>query len=280
MTKSAVRAMDAVTEFCAERLQRKVEGFVVAGASKRGWTTWLAAAQDSRVAAAAPMVIDILNMPKSIRYQLEAYGAYSEQIKDYSDLGILQSISSEKGRAIVEMIDPYSYRRKLSQPKLLLMGTNDEFWVADNVKNYIDSIPGINRLHYIPNAGHNLGGGAEAMQTLDAFFASLLSDNLFPTCAWQAKTGGKNLKIALEMSRENLVGAELWSAVSPTRDFRKAEWNSAPLPEPESEKYTVDVPLPETGFKACYVDLIYRTDDGRQYKISTRIFMTDPGKLL
>lgn len=77
-----------------------------------------------------------------------------------------------------------------------------------------------------------------------------------------------------------LVGAELWSAVSPTRDFRKAEWNSAPLPEPESEKYTVDVPLPETGFKACYVDLIYRTDDGRQYKISTRIFMTDPGKLL
>ena len=52
------------------------------------------------------------------------------------------------------------------------------------------------------------------------------------------------------------------------------------LPEPESEKYTVDVPLPETGFKACYVDLIYRTDDGRQYKISTRIFMTDPGKLL
>ena len=36
MTKSAVRAMDAVTEFCAERLQRKVEGFVVAGASKRG----------------------------------------------------------------------------------------------------------------------------------------------------------------------------------------------------------------------------------------------------
>ena len=55
---------------------------------------------------------------------------------------------------------------------------------------------------------------------------------------------------------------------------------AAPLPEPESEKYTVDVPLPETGFKACYVDLIYRTDDGRQYKISTRIFMTDPGKLL
>ena len=79
MTKSAVRAMDAVTEFCAERLQRKVEGFVVAGASKRGWTTWLAAAQDSRVAAAAPMVIDILNMPKSIRYQLEAYGAYSDK---------------------------------------------------------------------------------------------------------------------------------------------------------------------------------------------------------
>src|SRR6267378_5260841 len=46
MTKAAVRAMDTVTAFCgsAEGGKVKVDSFVVAGGSKRGWTTWTTAA--------------------------------------------------------------------------------------------------------------------------------------------------------------------------------------------------------------------------------------------
>ena len=33
--------MDAVTDFCEEIGVAKVKKFLVAGASKRGWTTWL-----------------------------------------------------------------------------------------------------------------------------------------------------------------------------------------------------------------------------------------------
>src|SRR5204863_277117 len=53
MTKSAVRAMDAVTAFAASAAggSNKVGRFVVAGASKRGWTTWTTAAVDTRVVA-------------------------------------------------------------------------------------------------------------------------------------------------------------------------------------------------------------------------------------
>src|SRR5205814_7339736 len=61
MTKSAVRAMDAVTAFTATPAGggRPVRRFVVAGASKRGWTTWATAAVDKRVVAIAPAVIEI-----------------------------------------------------------------------------------------------------------------------------------------------------------------------------------------------------------------------------
>ena len=74
MTKSAVRAMDVVQHFSKKEIKRKIDHFVVSGASKRGWTTWLTGANDSRVKAIAPMVIDVLNMPVNIDYQ-KTYGA-------------------------------------------------------------------------------------------------------------------------------------------------------------------------------------------------------------
>ena len=54
MVKSAVRAMDAVEEFTAEEWNLEIDKFLVTGASKRGWTTWLTAAVDPRVDAIAP----------------------------------------------------------------------------------------------------------------------------------------------------------------------------------------------------------------------------------
>ena len=56
MTKSVVRAMDAITSICAnaESGGITVDKFVVAGASKRGWTAWTVAAVDRRVVAIFP----------------------------------------------------------------------------------------------------------------------------------------------------------------------------------------------------------------------------------
>src|SRR5438067_4581493 len=78
MTKSAVRAMDAVTAFAASAAGggNKVSRFVVSGASKRGWTTWTTAAVDTRVIAIAPAVIDLLNVEPSFIHPFRAYGAW------------------------------------------------------------------------------------------------------------------------------------------------------------------------------------------------------------
>jgi len=85
MTKAAVRAMDAVTTFCggAERGKVMVDHFVVAGGSKRGWTTWTTAAVDDRVVAIVPMVIDVLNNEKSMEHHYRAYGFWAPAIGDW-----------------------------------------------------------------------------------------------------------------------------------------------------------------------------------------------------
>ncbi len=40
MTKSAVKAMDAIQDFVKQNNIADVKKFMIGGASKRGWTTW------------------------------------------------------------------------------------------------------------------------------------------------------------------------------------------------------------------------------------------------
>ena len=282
MTKSAYKAMDAVQEFATQELDRPVNRFLVTGASKRGWTTWLTGAlQDPRVAAIAPMVIEMLNMPVSLDYQKQLYEAYSEEIQDYVDLEIPQAIHSEFGNAAVQMIDPYSYREKLTTPKLILMGTNDPYWTVDAIKHYINEIPGHNLLHYAPNAGHNLGDKKGAFGALGAFFANMLDGSDYPVVTWKLAEKGKNIGLQVTASPDNLVGARLWQSVSDTRDFRQATWTHSDLPINDPGKTAVNarIKYPKKGFQAFYVDMLYTDPHGDIYSVSTRTYVSDHKKV-
>src|SRR5205823_14035189 len=74
MVKSMARAMDALQAFAKQEWNIVVTHFVVSGASKRGWTTWLTGIADARVKALAPCVIDTLNMRAQLPHQLKSYG--------------------------------------------------------------------------------------------------------------------------------------------------------------------------------------------------------------
>ena len=280
MVKSAVRAMDAVQEFSGKKLMHPVNRFVISGASKRGWTTWLTGASDPRVAAIGPMVIDILNMPANLSHQIKSYGGYSVEIEDYVKLGIVQGMGTPDGQDLISMIDPYSYRKQLTMPKMIFMGTNDPYWVIDNVKNYINEIPGYDMLHYAPNAGHGLNEGITAFPALSAFFGITMAHGNYPLCEWNTSTSRKGVKLKLKATKETLEGATLWYADSKDMDFRDEKWISRDLNIQHQSKFIVTEALPTTGYRAFYIDLKYQDPNGGSYTISTRAFMTDTKKIL
>jgi PhoPQ-activated pathogenicity-related protein len=82
-----------------------------------------------------------LNMPVTLNHQKQLYGEYSKEVDDYVKLEIPQAITSPFGKAVVQMIDPYSYRDKQTIPKMIIFGTNDPYWTIDAVKHYINDIP-------------------------------------------------------------------------------------------------------------------------------------------
>ncbi|WP_428656378.1 PhoPQ-activated pathogenicity-related family protein [Runella sp.] len=281
MVKSAVKAMTAVQEFSKQTLKHDVNGFLVTGASKRGWTTWLSAAiDDNRVKAIAPMVIDMLNMPATLEYQLKSYGEYSIQIEDYVKLEIPQSANTPQGNAITTMVDPYSYRAKLTVPKLIFIGTNDEYWTVDAIKHYYSQIPGKNMIHYVPNAGHDLGGGAQAMEALSAFFGTTLDKKEYPTPTWNISSTKKGINLAIKTAPSDLVDAVVWTANSTDKDFRNDKWTSRSLGISNKSNIKLQESYTGSGYKAFYVDMKYKNPKGGTYTVSTRVFLTDPKGVL
>nr|WP_199078594.1 PhoPQ-activated protein PqaA family protein [Pedobacter sp. ASV19] len=280
MVKSAKTAMDAVQEFAAQRLRHQVNRFVVSGASKRGWTTWLTGANDHRVVAIAPMVIDMLNMPLSMNYQIKVWKDYSLQIQDYVKLGIVQDMNSTAGNDLTTMIDPYSYRKNLRMPKMIFMGTNDEYWPIDNIKNYLDSIPGQNLIHYIPNVGHSMGDKKEAMTSLSAFFGLTLSKKAYPICTWTTTERKKGVQVNVSATRDQLMDVIVWHADSPDLDFRNDKWTSKSLGIKNRSKVKALEEFPVTGYRAFYINLKYKDATGGEYTESTRVFIMDDKKIL
>lgn len=280
MVKSAVRALDAVQEFGQQKLGQKINRFVVTGASKRGWTTWLTAASDDRVAAIAPMVIDVLNMPVNLKYQIEVWKDYSIQIEDYVKLGIVQEMETGRGPEINRMIDPFSYRARLDMPKLIFIGTNDEYWPVDAVKHYFDQIPGENYIHYVPNAGHDLGGGEQALRALSAFYGQTLRKEKYPATEWKIRPNGKSASLTVKASSDQLKGAALWWADSADRDFRDEQFQKKDLHQQSVSRLETEVEYPASGYRAFYLDLEYEDPDGGQYTKSTRMFVADPHEIL
>ena len=218
MTKSAVRAMDAVTAFAASAGGggHKVGRFVVSGASKRGWTTWTTAAVDPRVVGVAPAVIDLLNVEPSFIHHYRAYGAWSDAVKDYVDQGVMDWIGTPAFHALMRIEEPYEYRDRLKMPKLLINASGDQFFLPDSSQFYFDQLLGENHLRYVPNANHSLDK-SDALETVQAFYASVVKGTPRPAFAWTFETDGA-IKV---LSKERPETVTLWQATNPEgRNFR------------------------------------------------------------
>ncbi len=270
MTKSAMRAMDAVQQFAQKEHGQKIEKFVVAGASKRGWTTWLTGAVDERVAGIAPMVIDMLNMKAQTDWALKVYGKQSEQIRDYTEIGLIERMDDPAMVKLRSWVDPYSYRARYNIPKLLLLGTNDPYWTVDSLRHYWNELPGPKLVFQTPNAGHNLGGGQQATETLAAFFQMIADKEEIPTMEWKLSNGGTpHMHVKVNRAAKSI---RLWTADSIDRDFRNDKWSSKELEvKPGSSIADTDVEKPASGYRAFMGEVVLTNSFGHEYNLSTQV---------
>lgn len=280
MVKSAVRGMDTLQAFAQQEWKQKVDRFVISGASKRGWTTWLSAAVDKRVVGIAPMVIDMLNMKVQLDWSQKMYGRQSEEIDDYTRIRFHERIDEPAVAKLRSWVDPYSHRNQYTMPKLILLGTNDPYWVVDSLRHYWSDLPGPKLVFQTPNAGHDLGGAKDAVQTLAAFFRMLANHEAPPSMEWAFAPAGDGkaagVKVQVSSAPKRVV---LWTAESKDRDFRDDKWSDRPVAVNAGEKaFSAEVPTPASGYRAYMIEVVLTGSDGADYRLSTEARVTPDTK--
>jgi PhoPQ-activated pathogenicity-related protein len=273
MTKSAVRAMDAVAAFVASPAGggATISRFVVSGASKRGWTTWTAAAVDTRVIAIAPAVIDLLNIEPSFVHHWRAYGAWAPAIQDYVDRRIMDRMGTPQFRALMRLEEPFEYRARLTMPKLILNAAGDEFFLPDSSRFYLDALPGETHIRYVPNTGHGLDK-TDAIQTLHAFYAAVVKGVPRPTFTWAFDEDGA-IRV---VSKDLPTAVTLWQATNPAaRDFRidtlGPAYRATALAPAGPNTWVARVMPPQKGWTAAFVELTFDTGASVPLKLTTAV---------
>jgi PhoPQ-activated pathogenicity-related protein len=258
MTKAAMRAMDTVTDYARAERQVDVNQFVVAGASKRGWTTWTTGIFDDRVVGIAPAVIDLLNLRPSFEHHWRAYGRWAPAISEYEEEGIMAWQGSQEYRRLRELVDPYSYRDRLTMPKLIINASGDEFFLPDSWQFYWADLPAPKALRYVPNTGHSLDD-TDAHESLIAFHEQVVTDTALPPFDWQVED--QTIRVTTDPDRPP-TALRLWSATNPEgRDFRVEvigrSWTSQSINRTADGQYAISMDAPAEGYTAYFVEATF-----------------------
>ncbi|MFO7882905.1 MAG: PhoPQ-activated protein PqaA family protein [Kosmotogaceae bacterium] len=263
MVRATIASMNMVQSYVSN-IKHDVEYFILSGASKRGWTTWLTSAFDNRVKAIAPIAYDNLNIKDQMNHQLEFWGSYSKSIDEYVSSGILSDLEDKDRIDLLEFVDPFSYIDRIDIPKLIIVGTNDPYWPVDAVKLYYDKLKGTKGIVYAPNKGH----GAEThriVNAINALFITVEENKSLPLAKATYEITDNSLVIKTEIIENSweLKEKRVFHAYSNIQDFRNAFFHSKAF---ESDEIKLEI----NNYTAFYVECEF-SYNGTSFTICTPV---------
>ena len=275
MVKSVKAAMDALQESTKGSGDPLVK-FVVTGASKRGWTSWLVASlNDPRVAGVAPDVFDNLDFVAQLSQQRAYWNSYSPMIADYTDRGLQDLLGTERGKQLIQMVDPANYLGQIKVPVMVLTGTNDPYWTVDSTQVYWGRMQMPKWTIAIPNAGHTMGDKAWWAPSLGLFGRACAEGKSLPRVGSHLTLQGGAWSVHVSAT-PGPASYKVWSATSTDLHFDKATWTvqeSKEVNRSEGERgIVVSGDRAKTLNTAVLVELDFDTPNGA-LRVTTPVYL-------
>lgn len=280
MVKSGSAAMTAIQQFMAssDGGKKAIDGFVVAGGSKRGWTTWLVGLEDPRVIGMIPIVINVLDFDAMVRHHWKAMGYFSPAVGDYINHKLIPGEIGGKMDVINAIEDPFSYRGRprMKIPKFIVNAVGDEFFPPDITRYSYHLLPGAKQLRMLPNSKHSTAG-TDLNESMTAWYDSLIHNRPAPDYSWTVRADGALVVNAGSVKPTQVL---LWQGTNPkARDFRvdsigPKAFTSTELKPQSDGTYVGQVATPAEGYTAFFVELTYPSGMKFPLKFTTEVYVT------
>jgi PhoPQ-activated pathogenicity-related protein len=242
MTKAAVRALDAMEMIVPLYTNMPCTEFAVTGESKRGWTAWLVAAADpkpGRVIAVIPIVLDALNLVQFAHRQWQFYGAWTFAFRPYVQFNFTADLDLPATQKLMEIIDPYFYRERLTMPKFAINAVGDEFQMVDDQRYWAHNMSGEMNVLMLKNAEHDLFTGVRELQdAVAAFWQAVSQGYARPNYTWFIEKNTGEITVTTNIVPKMVSVSFSWSGEGVSRgkrDFRWAAINATPCWEKVSQ---------------------------------------------
>lgn len=171
MTKAAFQCMRAAEEFTTQKKIAAIEGWFVAGASKRGWTTWLVGSATCescpKILGIAPLVPIVPNLREEMHRQWKSYNGWTFAFADYIAINLTQKVDDPDFAPALDIIDPMNYLDRLERlPKFVVLSSDDEFMQFDWSNIWYNEMKGETHLMISENTEHSLSTGIPQILTM------------------------------------------------------------------------------------------------------------------
>ncbi|MGG2142783.1 PhoPQ-activated pathogenicity-related family protein [Symbiopectobacterium sp. RP] len=248
--------------------------FIVTGASKRGWTSWLTFITDPDVDAVVPFVIDLLDTRTALTHMYRSYGGnWPIAFYPYYQQGVDKTINTPEFQALMKIEDPMQYlaagqSAQFNKAKYIVNASGDDFYATDNARFYYDALPGEKSLRVVPNTNHN-GILKYVERTLITFVNRFLKNKPLPQLTATLKDDALSVTFS-----EKPVTVKRWTANNPeARDFRYAcdvHYQGTTVTLPSNGPVNLALNSQHTGWQATFVEATFK--DG--FVATSRVYVT------
>ncbi|RRB06304.1 PhoPQ-activated protein PqaA family protein [Larkinella rosea] len=276
MVKATVRAMDVLQTASQQHHLPLLNRFIVAGHSKRGHTAWLTAAVDQRVAGLIAQGFNTLNSAAQIPHYFATYGALDQSA--LAAKRVIEQIITPAGQQLLQIVDAYNYRQQLTMPKLVIVGTNDDYTPVDALNLYWPGLSGSKSVLSLSNTGHvGANHDARLYPSAHAFIERVAHGKPMPIVESKLDSTPQGYRLIVT-TKDSAVSARVWIAHSSTRDFRNANWEMKPVTLltsatgqkeiPIRQQYQFDLEKPASGHQAIIAEVEFEYSS-RRFWLST-----------
>ncbi|XP_071814824.1 autocrine proliferation repressor protein A-like [Apostichopus japonicus] len=285
MVKAAVRALDTMNSFASSKINR----FYVAGASKRGWITWLTGVVDDRVVAIMPMVLTLLNMGPNFKHHYRSLNGWSFAIRPYWEEDCMRYLDHPDAPKLLEIVDPYEYIPRLTKPKYVISASGDEFFLPDDHHYWYKNMQGPTMLRIHPNAEHSLAGHWRRMAQECVSFVLWNEEGWkWPNITW---TRHENHNFGSIIVKTDVEPLSIKAFSADTTQHQRRDWRlliartenttdvkpqaiiyrDVGVGSPERNVYKAEVAIPKIGWNCFFIEMFFPGPKGTQIAFTTEV---------